>query len=128
MSELDGTESDANPPEGKARRETLAIPTALRLQVDERDQQNCRVCGRYQGDARALHHIHFGGSRQGMGGRREHDLNNLITVCWMWAGNCHDLVHARKGLWLPLLEQLTVTPGVTGFQLRRWQARRPADS
>jgi hypothetical protein len=59
-----------------------------------------------------------------MGGRRDHTFDNLITVCWMWAGNCHDLVHASKHLYLPVLEQLTVTPGVTGLQLLRWQAAR----
>lgn len=120
---LDTPEPASEPRENRSKKETLAIPQDVRAQVDDRDQQVCRVCGRYQGEARALHHIHFGGSRQGMGGRRAHDLDNLITVCWMWAGNCHDLVHARKGLWLPLLERLTVTPGVTGLQLRRWQDR-----
>jgi hypothetical protein len=107
-----------------AKRETLAIPKALREAVDERDGQHCRVCGQYLGDSRAMHHIRFGGPRQGMGGRREHDLTNLISVCWMWPGNCHDRVHAQKRLWLPLLERLTVTPGVTGMQLMRWQNSR----
>lgn len=63
-----------------------------------------------------------------MGGRREHDLNNLITVCWMWGGNCHELVHSDKGLWVPLLEQTIVTPGVTAIQLRRWASRRRSAS
>ncbi len=117
-----GTTDDA--PENRSRTETLAIPHLLRLEVDDRDNQVCRVCGRWQGEARALHHIHFGGDRQGMGGRREHTLENLITVCWMWSGNCHDLVHAHKRLYLPLLEQLTVTPGVTAMQLRRWSRTR----
>jgi hypothetical protein len=117
------TEDDDGPP-NRARSETLAIPKSLRQAVDERDQQHCRVCGQYLGQARAMHHIRFGGARQGMGGRREHDLNNLISVCWMWPGNCHDRVHAQKRLWLPLLERLTITPGVTGMQLMRWQHSR----
>lgn len=117
----DGEED--GPPAG-ARRETLAIPNAVRALVDERDQQHCRVCGKYLADQRALHHIRYGGDRQGMGGRREHGLDNLITVCWMWAGNCHDLVHSAKGVWLPLLEQTITVPGVTAMQLRRWQQRR----
>lgn len=117
-------ETDAEEPIGKARKETLAIPKALREAVDERDQWHCRVCGKYLGDQRALHHIRYGGSRQGMGGRREHDLTNLITVCWMWGGNCHDLVHSNKTLWLPLLEQTVAVPGVTALQLHRWARRQ----
>lgn len=113
-------------PKSKAVKETLAIPDQLRAEVDERDQMHCRVCGKWLGDGRALHHIRYGGSRQGMGGRREHDLNNLATVCWMWGGNCHDLVHSNKGLYLPLLLQVIETPGVTAMQLHRWQRpRRP---
>ena len=109
--------------EPRAKTETLAIPAALRQEVDERDGMHCRVCGKHLGEARALHHIAYGGSRQGMGGRREHDLNNLITVCWMWGGNCHDLVHSNKGLWVPLLQQTLQRPGITALQLRRWQSR-----
>lgn len=103
--------------------ETLAIPSAVRAQVDERDQLHCRVCGKYLGAERALHHIRYGGSRQGMGGRREHDLANLISICWMWGGNCHDRVHADKGLWLPLLLKTITVPGVTAMQLSRWTRR-----
>lgn len=116
--------AESEPPPTGARRETLAIPSAIRDLVDERDGYHCRVCGKYLGDARALHHIRFGGDRQGMGGRREHGLDNLITVCWMWGGNCHDLVHSQKGLWLPLLERTITVPGVTAMQLRRWRQRR----
>ena len=111
-------------PRSRAGRETLAISASLRAEVDERDGTHCRVCGKWLGEARAVHHIRFGGSRQGLGGRRDHTLSNLITVCWMWGGNCHDLVHANKNLWVPLLEQTITVPGVTAMQLRRWQARR----
>lgn len=111
-------------PTAKAVKETLAIPRSLREAVDERDNLHCRVCGKHLGEARAMHHIRYGGNRTGMGGRREHDLSNLITVCWMWGGNCHDLVHSNKGLWLPLLERTVATPGVTALQLRRWAQRR----
>lgn len=121
---MDDSEQPPEPPTGKARKETLAIPGWLREEVDERDQQYCRVCGKQLGNSRALHHIRYGGSRTGMGGRREHDLTNLITVCWMWGGNCHDLVHADKNLWLPILERTITVPGVTAMQLRRWQQRR----
>lgn len=111
-------------PRGKAAKETLAIPTAMRQLVDERDQLHCRVCGKHLGEQRALHHIRYGGSRQGMGGRREHAVDNLITVCWMWGGNCHDLVHSDKGLWLPLLERTIEVPGATALQLHRWARRQ----
>lgn len=107
----------------RAANETLAIPTVLRAEVDERDQQHCRVCGKYLGTERALHHIRFGGNYQGMGGKRTHTLDNLVTVCWMWGGNCHDLVHTQKLLYLPLLEEVIRTPGVTATQLRRWRHR-----
>lgn len=126
----DDTPTEPTPPKSRARSETLAIPTTLRAQVDERDQLHCRVCGRHLGDARALHHILYGGSRQGMGGRREHSLDNLITVCWMYGPTpgqpaCHDLVHADKTLWQPLLIQAIANPGITARQLRRWAGRPP---
>jgi 5-methylcytosine-specific restriction endonuclease McrA len=118
------SEQDDGQPRGKAVKETLAIPQALRLLVDERDQLHCRVCGKHLGQQRALHHIRYGGSRQGMGGRREHAVDNLVTVCWMWSGNCHDLVHSDKSLWLPLLERTIAVPGATALQLRRWARRQ----
>lgn len=123
----------ADGPRERAGDETLAIPQAVRDIVDERDGLHCRVCGRYLGGTRALHHIHFGGSRQGMGGRRDHDPSNLVTVCWMYGPGkglppCHDLVHREKNTYMPLLEYVATHPGVTVLQLRRWQERaiRPA--
>ncbi len=116
---------------GRAQTEMLAIPDDIRATVDERDGTYCRVCGRHLGPARALHHICYGGDRQGMGGRRQHDPNNLVTVCWMYGPSpgtpaCHDLVHSNKRLYLPLLEQVITIPGVTALQLRRWaKARGP---
>jgi hypothetical protein len=112
----------------RAENESLAIPAGVRATVDERDNTACRVCGRWLGEARALHHIHYGGSRQGMGGRRDHDPANIVTVCWMYGpGNgiapCHDLVHSNKRLYVPLLEQVVAHPGITVMQLRRWAAR-----
>lgn len=125
-----GDEADQDSgPRGRATRETLAIPQSVRELVDERDAGRCRVCGKYLGEQRALHHIRYGGHRQGMGGRREHSVDNLISICWMFGpGNglppCHDLVHSDKGLWLPVLETTVATLGVSAFQIRRWLERR----
>lgn len=119
-------ESDHGP-RGRALKETLAIPQAVRAAVDERDKKYCRVCGKYVGEERALHHIVFGGSDRGMGGRRVHNVDEIVTVCWMWAGNCHDLVHARKLDYQPVLLEVVKRPGLTAMQLRRWgtaQAKR----
>lgn len=114
----------------RAESESLAIPSAVRAEVDERDGTHCRVCGRWLGEARALHHISYGGSRQGMGGRRDHDPTNIVTVCWMYGPGkgiapCHDLVHSNKGLYLPLLKHVVATPGITVMQLQRWQRGTP---
>ncbi len=111
----------SEPSQERSTRETLAIPKDIREAVDDRDRQYCRVCGKYLADQRALHHILFGGDRVGLGGRRVHELDNLITVCWMWGGNCHDLVHANKRLWQPLLLKVITIPGISAMQLRRWQ-------
>jgi len=110
----------AEPPKGRATRETLAIPDAVRRIVDDRDGMHCRVCGKYLGDERALHHIIYGGDRRGFGGRRVHDPDEIVTVCWMWGGNCHDRVHGDKSTWQPLLLQVVQRRGVTAMQLKRW--------
>jgi hypothetical protein len=106
-----------------AQRESLAIPPSVRAAVDDRDNMVCRVCGKYQGDARALHHIRFGGDDIGMGGRRVHNIDEIVTVCWMYGGNCHDRVHANKHEWQELLFEVVRRPGVTAMQLRRWRNR-----
>ena len=108
----------------KAQRETLAIPAGLRLEVAERDQGICRVCGRFVGEQGAVHHINFGGDRTGMGGRRHHALANLLTVGWAFEHDCHErILHGNKLLWLPYAQQAAMTKGVTMFQLRRWAVR-----
>ncbi len=112
--------SGSGPSQERSKRETLEIPKDVRIACDERDQRHCRVCGRYLGDQRALHHIWFGGDRQGLGGRRDHALNNLVTICWMWAGNCHDMVHREKHRWQPYLALVVDTPGLSAMQLMRW--------
>ena len=61
-----------------------------------------------------------------MGGRRVHTVEEIVTVCWMWGGNCHDRVHREKLLWQPLLLEVVHRPGLTAMQLMRWRtAKRP---
>lgn len=104
-----------------AARETLAIPEALRREVAERDQGICRFCGRFVGESGAVHHVDFGGDLVGMGGRRHHALENLLTVGWLPGHDCHlGMLHARKLLWQPYARLAARRPGVTILQLRRW--------
>lgn len=108
------------------REESLAIPPDVRAAVDERDGRTCRVCGRFLGDRRALHHVVYGGDQRGMGGRRVHDPAEIVTVCWLPGdGNCHELVHSSKATWMPLLLLVAQRRSVTALQLRRWQQQRP---
>lgn len=108
-----------------SREESLSIPTSVRAAVDLRDQEKCRVCGRYLGERRALHHIIYGGDARGMGGRRHHDVDEIITLCWQPGdGDCHAKVHGDKHYWTPILLQLCQQPGLTAFQVIRWRAAR----
>ena len=108
----------------RSKDETLAIPDDVRAAVDERDSGVCRVCGKYLGDRRALHHIVYGGDHTGMGGRRQHDPDLILTVCWLPGDNdCHALVHSNKGLWMPLLLAVVQRRSLTALQLKRWSER-----
>ena len=114
-----------DPLEGKPKavRESLAIPAEVRRQVDERDQSFCRVCGQYLGpDRRALHHIVYGGDDIGMGGRRVHNPDEIITVGWLPNEDCHSIVHSNKRVWQPILLAIVNRKGVTAFQYKRWMA------
>lgn len=104
--------------------ETLAIPASMRSEVDGRDGGFCRVCGRYAGEQRALHHIRYGGDTVGMGGRRWHHPENLVTVGWLFDHDCHSKVHSDKALWVPLLLEVVHRPGTTALQLLRWHRSR----
>jgi len=113
-------------PKARAEKETLAIPDDVRRAVDDRDQLHCRVCGRFMGEQRALHHIIFGGDARGMGGRRVHNVDEIVTVCWMYGPRpgalpCHDLVHHEKRTWQHLLLDVVKTNGTTAMQLKRWR-------
>jgi 5-methylcytosine-specific restriction endonuclease McrA len=117
----------------RSTRETLAIPKSVREIVDARDGYSCRVCGKWLGhERRAVHHIEYGGDLTGMGGRRIHDPDTMITVGWLPGDcQCHQLVHGNKRLWQPVLLAVVNKPGVTALQLRRWalsdaKRRRPS--
>lgn len=114
----------AERPLQKAERETLAIPDRIRAEVDERDLGYCRFCGQYAGERRALHHIEFGGDAVGMGGRRHHNPDNLLTVGWLFEHDCHSVIHGNKRLWLPLTREVVRHGGMTVLQLMRWKRRR----
>lgn len=105
--------------------ETVAIPQHLRDAVDQRDGGFCRLCGKFLGERRAIHHIYYGGDLQGMGGRRKHELDNLVSLCWLPGDmDCHQRAHSRKGFWQPLLAAIVARPDhITALQLDR-QTRR----
>lgn len=89
-----------------------SIPAKLRAAVLDRDGQTCRLCGCWAEHA-AIHHIEY----RSEGGRNT--LDNLITLHWMFEPRCHEVVHADKRLWQPLLLVAALNPAVTGFALRR---------
>lgn len=106
------------------RAETLEIPDNIRAAVDERDKGYCRFCGRLLLQRRALHHIRYGGSAGGMGGKRRHEVGNLVSLCYLPGdGDCHLRVHSNKVKWQPLLVELLggrYPNHVTVLQLERW--------
>lgn len=109
-----------------ARTESLIVPASVRAQVDTRDGLHCRVCGKYLGERRALHHIRYGGDLRGLGGRRQHRAEEIVTVCWLPGDNdCHQLVHSNKALWTDLLLEVVRRPGLTALQLKRWGRTDP---
>jgi hypothetical protein len=109
----------------KGEDETLAIPQKLRIAVDARDRGFCRMCGKYLGERRAIHHIVYGGDKQGMGGRRQHHLDILVSLCWLpYDNDCHARAHGNKAVWERVLLMTVKTEGVTALQLIRWMKRR----
>ncbi len=113
-------------PKPDAKAETLDIPASLRAEVKARDGENrCRGCGRVVENI-SVHHVNFGA---GMGARRRHDLDNLIQLCFLYpiapgVEACHERAHGRKDYWIPILQQVIATPGMTALQLDRWARGR----
>jgi 5-methylcytosine-specific restriction endonuclease McrA len=63
------------------------LPKRLAEEVINRDENICQKCGKYGGQ---LHHVVFGG----IGRRKIHKLENLITLCQ----DCHRLAHSSKDM------------------------------
>ena len=85
------------------------VPLAIRVQVIERDEHVCRLCGLYV-EVPHLHHIEY---RSAGGDNR---VENLVSLDY----GCHQIVHRNKGVWTPILKQVVRTSGTTGRQLLRW--------
>lgn len=101
--------------------ETRDIPDKMRRAVDARDKGFCRMCGKFLGPRRAIHHINFGGDDQGMGGRRRHVLGNLVSLCWLPSDNdCHARAHSDKEHWRRLLMAVVNSQAnLTAYQIAR---------
>lgn len=96
------------------------IPMDMRRKVMDRDYERCRLCGRTDG-VMVIHHIMYGGDVVGMGGRRYHHPDNLVTLGGYIGHDCHSVAHSNKKLWQPLLLQVVQEPPViTAAMLRRW--------
>ena len=125
MNDETGLGSPDSGPVSRSMKETLEIPRDIRAAVDERDGGICRICGEFLGlDRRAQHHIMFG---FGVGARRVHSVENIITVGWL-PGNfdCHSRAHSNKKLFQEILVELASGKhkGVTALQLLRWRERK----
>jgi 5-methylcytosine-specific restriction endonuclease McrA len=72
-------------PKPKRKSNSNPIPQNIILQVMERDNGICQHCGRQGAN---IHHI----VPAGMGGKRIHAIENLITLCL----DCHSGAHSSK--------------------------------
>lgn len=63
------------------------IPHKRKKEVFERDGGNCQYCGK---NGSEIHHI----ISAGMGRRRDHSIENLLTLCYL----CHSLAHLDKDM------------------------------
>ena len=109
----------------RSQEETLAVPARVRSAVVERDQGYCRVGGEFVGDEAVLHHIVFGGDDRGMGGRRVHNPDEIVTLCWRHHAQVH---RGQKAEWRELLLAVVQRRGITALQLQRWNRRRSAQA
>ena len=86
----------------------LLIPLVTRAEIIARDGHCCRLCGQWA--EVHVHHITY----RSQGGKNV--AENLVSLDW----KCHMIVHGNKTLWLPILQQVAITPGVNGIALLRW--------
>ncbi len=100
--------------EGDGRWETGQIAASLRAEVNDRDNGVCRFCGAVP-ESPALHHIRY----RSQGGLNQ--LDNLITVHWMYAPRCHERIHSQKHRWSEIGLYVAKNPGLTMLQVARWQ-------
>jgi hypothetical protein len=97
----------------QVRGELDLIPANVRSHVIERDQQCCRVCGRFV-EQPGIHHIIY----RSQGGL--HVVENLVTIGWLPGHDCHlPVVHANKRLWQPILQHIVTRDGLNGLQVLR---------
>lgn len=109
-----------SPREVKANRQKKAavkpgIPTALRLEIRNRDRNVCRWC---QQPGRQVHHIHY----RSEGGPDEPE--NLILLCV----DCHERAHSSKKAYKPVLLTYIDLFYKDGVQLTIPQVARFLDS
>jgi hypothetical protein len=93
----------------------MSIPHATRAEIIERDNSCCRMCG-VHAEIPHVHHVIY----RSQGGKNTSP--NLVSLDW----KCHERVHQNKPLWLPILQQVALTPGVNGIQLLRWYNAKEA--
>ena len=104
------------------------IPQSVRDIIDERDKGFCRFCGTYLGELRSHHHCEFGGIYSGMGGKRIHDPDKMISVCnGLYGNQCHEKIHGNKALYLPYTLEVVKHPGKTIIQLMKEEGNDVGD-
>lgn len=96
-----------------SRDEEALINLVTRGEIIERDDHVCRMCGQWV-EYPHVHHIIY----RSQGGKDTE--SNLVSLDF----KCHERVHSNKNLWLPILQQVVLTPGVNGVQLLRWYRDR----
>lgn len=95
------------------REQEMSIPLATREEIIARDGHCCRLCGLWC-ERVHVHHLVY----RSQGGKNT--AANLVSLDL----KCHEVVHSNKPLWMPILQQVAVTPGVNGLQLLRWYERK----